>query len=153
MTISKFPSALDVFARPQKITPLSGGSDSNLGHDAQHTTILDTLESIQKAVGVTNSTDADSLSYKMANHTHVVDWSNIQNKPSFNYSATSGNADYATNAGQAVSATSATNLTSTHWQVIETGGVLQFKYNGVTKMTLDSSGNLIAAGDITGFGL
>ena len=168
MSKSNFPTSLDAFVSPQKTTPLTGGTDSNLSHDAQHATILDTLVAIQKAIGILNSADAASLSYKLAHHTHVVDWSNIQNKPSFNYSASSGNADYATNAGHAVSAdsatnatnatnsvnsTTATNLTSTHWQVIEVGGVLQFKYNGTVKMTLDSSGNLTVAGEITGFGI
>lgn len=168
MSKSNFPTALDAFVSPQKTTPLTGGGDANLSHDAQHTAIMDTLAAIQKAIGISNSTDATSLSYKMAHHTHVVDWSNIQNKPSFNYSANSGNADYATNAGHAstadsatsatnatnaVNSTTATNLTSAHWQVIETAGVLQFKYNGALKMTLDSSGNLTVAGEITGFGI
>ena len=163
MSKSNFPNILDVFTAPEKHTSLAGGDQpSILSHDVQHATILDTLAAIQKTIGVMNSTDVNSLTYKLANHTHVVDWSSIQNKPSFNYAANSGNANYATSAGSANTATTATNATNatnaanlvtSNWQVSEVGGVLQFKYNGVVKMTLDSSGNLTADGDITGFGL
>jgi len=46
-------------------------------------------------------------------------------------------------------------LLTTNWVVYESGGKLIFKYGGLigtTVMSLDSSGNLIVAGDITGFG-
>jgi len=171
MSKSNFPTSLDVFVSPQKATPLTGGGDTNLSHDTQHAAIMDTLAAIQKAIGITNSTDATSLSYKMAHHTHVVDWSNIQNKPSFTYTNTAGSADYATNSGHAVNADNATNATNANhantatsatssgsasslvtsgWQVVEVSGVLQFKYNGVVKMTLNTAGKLSTADDIVG---
>lgn len=152
MSKSNFPTALDVFVSPQKSTPLTGAGDANLSHDTQHAAIMDTLAAIQKAIGITNSSDATSLSYKMANHTHVVDWSNIQNKPSFTYTNTAGSANYATNSGHADSATTASSLTTASWQIVEVGGVLQFKYGGAVKMTLDPSGNMVVIGDISGFG-
>lgn len=60
-----------------------------------------------------------------------------------------GNASTATSA---TSATSATQLSSTNWTVTESGGILYFKYGGVNKASLDSSGNLIVVGNITAYG-
>jgi len=44
-----------------------------------------------------------------------------------------------------------TKITLSAWTVIETDGVLCFKYNGVNKMKLDSSGNLSVAGDVIAY--
>lgn len=41
---------------------------------------------------------------------------------------------------------------TTNWTVQETGGYLLFQYGGVNKMRLDSSGNLVVTGNVTGFG-
>lgn len=38
------------------------------------------------------------------------------------------------------------------WTVVESGGLLYFKYGGVNKAKLDSSGNLTVAGNVTAFG-
>jgi hypothetical protein len=43
-------------------------------------------------------------------------------------------------------------LATVNWTVNETGGVLYFKLNGTTKATLDSSGNLVVAGNVTAYG-
>lgn len=43
-------------------------------------------------------------------------------------------------------------LATVNWTVNETSGVLYFKLNGVTKATLDSSGNLVVAGNVTAYG-
>lgn len=62
-----------------------------------------------------------------------------------------GNAATATVAGSATSATTATKATSLEtigWVVQEVDTVLQFKYGGVIKMTLDLDGNIQVAGDI-----
>ena len=47
---------------------------------------------------------------------------------------------------------SAVQLGTTNWTVKESGGYLYFQYGGVNKMRLDSSGNLIATGNITAYG-
>ncbi len=44
------------------------------------------------------------------------------------------------------------NVKFTGWQIYEQGTKLYFAYNGVNKMSLDTGGNLIAAGDVTAFG-
>lgn len=51
-----------------------------------------------------------------------------------------------------LTAGAAQQLTTSNWTVVETGGKLYFKYGGVNKMSLDSSGNIIVTGDITGYG-
>jgi hypothetical protein len=65
-----------------------------------------------------------------------------------------GNAATATTAGSATTATTATSagrLATTGWVVEEVGTVLQFKYGGNIKMTLDADGNIKALGDIEAF--
>lgn len=54
--------------------------------------------------------------------------------------------------GNAATATSATKISGFTWTVEEVGFTLYFKMNGVTKATLDNSGNLTVAGNVTAFG-
>lgn len=49
-------------------------------------------------------------------------------------------------------ATNATNLVTSNWTVLESGGFLYFKYGGVNKMRLDSSGNMVVSGNVTAYG-
>lgn len=46
----------------------------------------------------------------------------------------------------------ATRLAATNWIVEEIAGYLYFKHNGVNKMRLDSSGNLVVTGNVTAYG-
>jgi hypothetical protein len=47
---------------------------------------------------------------------------------------------------------SAIQIGTTNYTVLESGGYLYFRYGGVNKMRLDSSGNLICTGNITAYG-
>jgi hypothetical protein len=47
---------------------------------------------------------------------------------------------------------SAVQIGTTNYTVVESGGFLYFRYQGVNKMRLDSSGNLVTTGNITAFG-
>lgn len=47
---------------------------------------------------------------------------------------------------------SAGSLATSNWTVVESGGSLFFRNNGVNKMRLDSSGNLVVTGNLTGYG-
>jgi hypothetical protein len=47
---------------------------------------------------------------------------------------------------------SAVQIGTTNYTVLESGGYLYFRYGGVNKMRLDSSGNLVCTGNITAFG-
>lgn len=44
------------------------------------------------------------------------------------------------------------NVKFTGWQIYEQGTLLYFAYNGVNKMSLNTSGNLTVSGDVVGFG-
>jgi len=56
------------------------------------------------------------------------------------------------NGSFAGNAVSATTFATTNWSVTESGGFLYFKYAGVNKARLDSSGNFVVSGDVTAFG-
>lgn len=56
------------------------------------------------------------------------------------------------NAATATNSTNAANLVTSNWTVNESGGKLYFKYGGVNKMSLDSSGNIIVTGNVTAYG-
>jgi hypothetical protein len=45
-----------------------------------------------------------------------------------------------------------TTFTNGNWTTVVESNVLKFKYSGVTKASLDSSGNLIVSGNVTAFG-
>lgn len=47
---------------------------------------------------------------------------------------------------------SAVQIGTTNYTVLESGGYLYFRYGGVNKMRLDSSGNLVCVGNITAYG-
>ena len=47
---------------------------------------------------------------------------------------------------------SGTITLGTNWSVLESGGILFFRYAGVNKMKIDSSGNITVTGDVTAFG-
>lgn len=71
-------------------------------------------------------------------------------------SATATNATNATTAascsGNSATATTAGRLSGTNWSTLESGGFLYFQYNGTSRMRLDSSGNLVVSGNVTGYG-
>jgi len=50
------------------------------------------------------------------------------------------------------SVASAVQIGTTNYTVLESGGYLYFRYGGVNKMRLDSSGNLVCSGNITAYG-
>ena len=54
--------------------------------------------------------------------------------------------------GNAATATSAGKISGFAWSIEEVGFTLHFKINGITKATLDNSGNLTVAGNVTAYG-
>lgn len=68
----------------------------------------------------------------------------------------SGNSATATTAsacsGNSATATNAARVATTNWVIEEVAGKLYFKYGGVSKASLDSTGNLIVTGNVTAFG-
>lgn len=65
-------------------------------------------------------------------------------------SAASAGTDYVVPSGSITG--SAGSLSTTNWTVVESGGKLYFKYGGVDKASLDSSGNFIVVGNVTANG-
>jgi hypothetical protein len=57
---TNFPNEKDVLANPNSTDSLSAPS-----HSQQHANTNDALEAIQDAIGVTNSSDSNSLTYKV----------------------------------------------------------------------------------------
>ena len=72
-----FPTSLDNFSNPASSTAMDGGGNAALSHAVQHSNINDAIEAVEAAVGVTNSTDPNSIQNKLttkadASHTHVL---------------------------------------------------------------------------------
>lgn len=55
---TNFPTSKDALTNPS-------ATDELVGHAAQHSNLNDAIEAIENVIGVTNSTDADSLTYKV----------------------------------------------------------------------------------------
>jgi hypothetical protein len=58
----------------------------------------------------------------------------------------------ATNATNATTATNATNLLTTNFTIQESGGKLVFKYGATTIASMDSSGNIVSAANVSAYG-
>lgn len=50
------------------------------------------------------------------------------------------------------SAASAASLVTTNWTIVESGGVLYFKYGGVSKFKIDSGGSITVTSNVTSYG-
>lgn len=57
-----------------------------------------------------------------------------------------------TGSGSLTLSGSVTSLTTTNFSISEVGGVLVFKYGGTTIASMDSSGNIVTAANITAYG-
>ena len=57
-----------------------------------------------------------------------------------------------TGSGSLTLSGSVTSLTTTNFTISESGGVLVFKYGGTTIASMDSSGNIVTAANITAYG-
>jgi hypothetical protein len=59
---------------------------------------------------------------------------------------------HALTATTATTATNATNLLTTNFTIQESGGKLVFKYGATTIASMDSSGNIVSAADVSAYG-
>ena len=66
---SNFPTSLDTFSSPTPTTSLDGGGDLLLAHSNQHNKLNDAVSALQQVIGITGSTDVNSLQYKLQNVT------------------------------------------------------------------------------------
>lgn len=74
---------------------------------------------------------------------------NVTGNVSGSSGSCSGNAATAT---LAATATSAVGVSSGSWTITISGTKVYFAYGGVNKMSLDSSGNVVAVGNVTAYG-
>ena len=58
----------------------------------------------------------------------------------------------AANTALSISTLSANGISSGSWVVSQSGTKLNFIYNGTTVFSIDSSGNIIAKADVSGYG-
>lgn len=61
-----FPTAIDDFQNPLSSTAMNGGGTPQLNHAGQHTNTNDAIEAIEAVIGITGSTDTNSIQYKIA---------------------------------------------------------------------------------------
>lgn len=58
-----FPASLDVFTNP---TASSNMNDPAVAHHTQHANANDAIRAVETAIGITGSTDANSINYKLS---------------------------------------------------------------------------------------
>lgn len=67
---SNFPLAIDNLSNPSGTTGLDGSGLPELSHSIQHANANDAIEIIETVIGVTNSTDPNSIIFKLNNQSN-----------------------------------------------------------------------------------
>jgi hypothetical protein len=114
------------------------------------------------AVNVTGATNVIATSYLLGNNATITNTLTSANVSATSLYATTSNAttfngttaNVTTVNATTVNATNvaATNFKTTNFTITESGGVLQFKYGANVVMSMDSTGNLTSATNITAYG-
>ena len=66
---SNFPNEFDTFINPSASTKMTGDGNLALAHSNQHNKLNDAVSALQQVIGVSGSTDVNSLQYKLQNVT------------------------------------------------------------------------------------
>ena len=66
---SNFPNEFDTFINPSASTKMTGNGNLALAHSNQHNKLNDAVSALQQVIGVSGSTDVNSLQYKLQNVT------------------------------------------------------------------------------------
>jgi hypothetical protein len=104
----------------------SDGTNTSFAQAALATDVTGTLPVANGGTGVTTSSGTGAV---------VLNASPTISSPTISNSTLSG-----------------TTTIGTNWSVLESAGVLFFRYAGVNKMKIDSSGNITVTGNITAYG-
>jgi hypothetical protein len=99
------------------------------------------------AVNVTGTTNVTATSFLLGNNATITN-----TLTSANVTATTVTATTVTATTVNATNVAATNFKTTNFTITESGGVLQFKYGANVVASIDSTGNLISATNITAFG-
>ena len=93
------------------------------------------------------TTNVTATSYLLGNNATITN-----NLGAANITATTSNATTFNGTTVNASNVAATNFKTTNFTITESGGVLQFKYGATVVMSMDSTGNLTSAANITAYG-
>lgn len=111
-------------------------------------------------IQIRDSSDTAQWGYAAITSAGIFNWSGQITGTQFNGSGAglTGTASGLSIGGNAATATSATNATNaanlvtTNFSIVESGGVLYIKYGATNIAKIDSSGNITALGNVTGYG-
>jgi hypothetical protein len=104
------------------------------------------------AVNVTGTTNVTATSFLLGNNATITNTLTAVNVAATTANATTFNGTTANVTTVNASNVVATNFKTTNFTITESGGVLQFKYGATVVMSMDSTGNLVSATNITAFG-
>jgi len=116
-----------------------------------------TVNGTGTATNLIATSNVTATSFLLGNNATITNTLTSANVTATNSNATTFNgttANVTTVNATTVNATNvaATNLQTTNFTITESGGVLQFKYGATVVMSMDSTGNLISATNITAYG-
>lgn len=109
------------------------------------------------SANVTATNNVTATSYLLGNNATITNTLNSANVSATNVTATTvaattSNATTFNGTTSNVTTFNGTNFKTANFTITESGGVLQFKYGSTVVMSMDSTGNLISATNITAYG-
>jgi len=116
-----------------------------------------TVNGTGTAINLVATSNVTATSFLLGNNATITNTLTSANVTATNSNATTFNgttANVTTVNATTVNATNvaATNFKTTNFTITESGGVLQFKYGATVVMSMDSTGNLTSATNITAYG-
>lgn len=109
------------------------------------------------ATNLIATTNVTATSYLLGNNATITNTLNSANIAATSLFATTSNATTFNGTTANVTTVNSTNVAATNFKtanftITESGGVLQFKYGSTVVMSMDSTGNLISATNVTAYG-
>lgn len=111
-----------------------------------------TVNGTGTATNLVATSNVTATSFLLGNNATITNTLTSANVTATNSNATTFNGTTANVTTVNATNVAATNFKTTNFTITESGGVLQFKYGGTTVMSMDSTGNLTSATNITAYG-